>query len=128
MSIGFRLVKIADIGYITVLYFLSGLIMARFIDNYLGSFDPEEESKKSDIQIILEIIFYLWVNGITIYILRNIIGFIPSPFHGIYGLKHDILNELKQAPILEFTILYYQIHLTDKLKYLYKKYSSTNKV
>jgi hypothetical protein len=28
----FRLVKMADIGYVTVLYFLSGFIVARLID------------------------------------------------------------------------------------------------
>lgn len=122
MNLGFRLVKMADIGFITVLYFLSGFFAARLFDNYLDKFNKEKEDKKTKLQLILEIVFFLWINGIAIYIIRNLIEYVPSPFHGIYGLKHDLLNELKSAPILEFTLLYYQTHLNEKLKFLYNKF------
>jgi hypothetical protein len=123
MNLGFRLAKIADIGFITILYFLSGFFMARLFDNYLDKYDKKYDDKKSNVHLILEIAFYLWVNGIAIYIVRNLVELIPSPFHGLYGLKHDLLTELKSAPILEFTFLYYQVHLTDKLKNLYNRFS-----
>ena len=121
-SLLFRLVKMADIGYITVLYFLSGFIVARLIDNYINKYKKDIEDKKTTIQLIMEIIFFLWINGMLIYIIRNIIEHIPSPFENIYGLKHNLLTELKYAPILEFTILYYQVHLSDKLKNLYNRF------
>jgi len=121
----FRLVKIADIGYITVLYFLSGFVVARLIDTYINKYDKAIEDKKSTLQLILEIIFFLWINGMLIYIIRNTMELIPSPFENIYGLKHDLLIELKYAPILEFTLLYYQVHLNDKLKNLYNRVSSS---
>lgn len=127
LGLGFRLIKIIDIGYITVIYFISGLILARLFDNYLDKFNKDIEKTKPTAQIILEVIMYLWINGMTIYIVRNLIEHIPSPFEGLYGLKHNIIGELKHAPILEFTLLYYQIHLTDKLRFLYDKFSSTNK-
>jgi len=124
-SLLFRLVKMADIGYVTVLYFLSGFVMARFFDSYINLYDKSKEEKKTTLQLIIEITFFLWINGITIYILRNTIELIPSPFNGIYGLKHDMLTELKYAPILEFTLLYYQIHLSDKLKNLYDRFTTS---
>jgi hypothetical protein len=122
-SLLFRLVKMADIGYITVLYFLSGFLVARLLDNYINKYNKAEEDKKTTPQLIIEIVFFLWINGMLIYIIRNLIEVIPSPFENIYGLKHDLLNELKYAPILEFTLLYYQVHLTDKLKNLYDRFS-----
>ena len=121
----FRLVKMADIGYVTVLYFLSGFIVARLIDTYINKYDKAIEDKKSTLQLIIEIIFFLWINGMLIYIIRNIIELIPSPFENIYGLNHDLLIELKYAPILEFTLLYYQVHLNDKLKNLYNRVSTS---
>jgi hypothetical protein len=116
----------ADIGFITVIYFLSGFILARLFDNYLDKFDKNKEDKKTKFQLVMEIVFFLWINGIAIYIVRNLVELIPSPFNGIYGLKHDLVGELKTAPILEFTLLYYQVHLTDKLKYLYQKFSTNS--
>ena len=124
MNLGFRLAKIADIGFITILYFLSGFFMARIFDNYLDKYNKKYDDKKSNVHLILEIAFYLWVNGIAIYIVRNLVELVPSPFQGLYGLKHDLLTELKSAPILEFTLLYYQVHLTDKLKNLYERFST----
>ena len=122
----FRLVKMADIGYITVLYFLSGFTVARLLDTYVNKYNKAVEDKKTTLQLIMEIVFFLWINGMLIYIIRNTIELIPSPFENIYGLKHDLLNELKYAPILEFTLLYYQVHLTDKLKNLYDRFSTPN--
>lgn len=116
----------ADIGYVTVLYFLSGFIVARLIDTYINTYDKKVEDKKSTPMLLLEIIFFLWINGMVIYIIRNFIEIIPSPFENIYGLKHGLLNELKYAPLLEFTLLYYQVHLTDKLKNLYNRFSNQN--
>ena len=37
----------ADIGFITVLYFLSGFFAARLFDNYLDKFNKEKEDKKT---------------------------------------------------------------------------------
>ena len=122
----FRLIKMADIGYITVLYFLSGFIMARIFDKYVNIYNKAEEDKKTTLQLIIEIVFFLWINGMTIYLIRNIIEHVPSPFNNLYGLKHHMITELKYAPILEFTFLYYQVHLTDKLKNLYNRFVTSD--
>jgi hypothetical protein len=35
----FRTAKIFDIGYITVIYFLVGIYLAKLVDNFFGKFD-----------------------------------------------------------------------------------------
>ena len=43
-----RSIKILDIGYITVIYVMLGIILARLCDKKLGKFD-EKKQKKSPI-------------------------------------------------------------------------------
>ena len=123
MNLGFRLVKIADIGYITVLHFISGFAIACLLTNYEEVFDIKKESKKPIYQTVAEIIWYLWLSGVAIYIIKNVIEVIPSPVDGIFGLSHFKVKELNEAPILAFVVFYYQKHLTAKLEYLYKYYT-----
>jgi hypothetical protein len=68
----------------------------------------------------LEAFAMLWIIGIVIYIARNIIGFIPSPLHGMAGFDHYRVRELYNMPIFIFVFLMFQTHLTNKLKYYYK--------
>jgi hypothetical protein len=124
IDLGLRLAKIADIGYITILHFLSGFSIACILNKYTEPFDEKKESKKPIYQIIVYVICYLWLTGVIIYILKNIIEHIPSPFNGVSGLRHYRVKELSDAPILAFVLLYYQTHLTQRLEYLYKYYLS----
>ena len=124
IDLGLRLAKIADIGYITILHFLSGFSIACVLNKNTKPFNQKEESKKPIYHIILYVIWYLWITGIIIYILKNIIEHIPSPFEGLFGLRHYRVKELSDAPILAFVLLYYQTHLTQRLEFLYKHYTS----
>jgi len=124
IDLGLRLAKIADIGYITVLYFISGFAVACLLNNYSEEFDKKKESKKPVYKIILEIVWYLWLSGVSIYILKNIIEHVPSPLDGVFGLDHSRVKELSNAPILEFVVFHFQKNLIHKLEYLYTFYSS----
>ena len=124
IDLGLRLAKIADIGYITILHFLSGFSIACVLNKNTTPFDEKKESKKPIYHIILYVIWYLWITGIIIYVLKNIIEHIPSPFEGLFGLRHFRVKELSDAPILAFVLLYYQTHLTQRLEFLYKHYTS----
>jgi predicted membrane protein len=119
----FRIIKIFDIGYITALYLILGIILAKIFDNYLGKFDEEEEDKKPIWKIILEIILYSWVIGVTIYIVRNIVSMIPSPFDGIQGFNHLRVKELSTAFTFSITFMFYQDYYQKKIKSLYLKLS-----
>ena len=121
MGLGFRVVKMLDISYITVIYFFIGFTLARFLDSHVTKFDEKEESKKSIQQITLECILFICLNAVLLYICRNLVELIPSPFNGLYGLDHRRVKELTVAPTLSFALLFYQTHLQNKLRYLYNK-------
>ena len=123
MGLGFRAVKMLDISYITVIYFFIGFVLARFLDSHVTKFDEKEESKKTILQITLECILFICLNAVLLYICRNLVELIPSPFNGLYGLDHRRVKELTVAPTLSFALLFYQTNLQNKLRYLYNKFS-----
>lgn len=109
--------------YITVLFFIAGFGMSRIFDSVLPKFDEEKEKESPLIVSILKVIPMLCLTAASIYILRNIVGLIPSPFEGMYGLEHLRIKEYASSPILTFTIFYYQDNLQDRLKYIYNRIS-----
>jgi len=119
-----RSLKIVDIGYITILQFVTGLFLAKqcdkLFDYMFGTHNDNTQSKKNTAKQFLEAFAMLWIIGIVIYIVRNIIGFIPSPLHGIAGFDHYRVSELHDMPIFVFVFLMFQSHLTDKLTFYYK--------
>jgi hypothetical protein len=117
MSLQFRLTKMADIAFITILYFAAGFLTAKGFDKYIV---PEKRTQnESTVAKVLRVFWYVALTAVAIYIWRNIIEQIPSPFEGVAGLKHSKVHELIEAPILIFAIFYYQRHLDDRMKEIY---------
>ena len=61
----------------------------------------------------------IWLNGIIMYIVRNIAPLIPSPFNNIYGFKHTRLKELESAYVFDFVLIYTQTNLVKRMGILY---------
>ena len=114
----FRFIKICDIGYIT--YFLLAIVISKICDHIFGQFDEITERQKSKSRQLLELMGIFWFYIIIIYIVRNIIEFVPSPFEGINGFHHILVKELKTAFAFFFIFLYLQRHFLNKLKFFYK--------
>jgi len=121
MNWGFRFVKMADICLITVIYFVIGFVSSRLLDYTWRPFNEKEEEQKPLWQTISEILFHLIITALVVYILRNLVQTIPSPLNGLYHLDHLKVKEVQSAPMLTFSILYYQKNLQDRLKYTYNK-------
>lgn len=115
----FRSIKIFDIGFVTVIYFILGISLAKLFDSLYGKFDENKESKKSKLILTIELMLMMWMYGIVIYVVRNIVEIIPSPFNEIGGFQHHRLKELKSAPVFVFIFLYFQKYFLAKLKYYY---------
>ena len=113
-----RSIKILDIGYITAIYFILGVILAVICDRSLGKFNIKEEKKKPLWQSILEMILYLWFLGVIIYIVRNVVSWIPFPFNNMYGFDHLKVKEVTSAATFSFAFLYFQQTYQDKIKYI----------
>lgn len=122
-ELGFRLTKIADIGYITILYAISALVITKAFDRISQSIDTEDNKTKSSSRLFFEIVLYLWVAGIVIYIIRNLMAFVPSPFEGVYGLEHLRVKELDRAGVFVFIFFYFGKALKEKLTILYDRLS-----
>jgi hypothetical protein len=83
-----RLNKMIDIGFITTIYFIMGAIVANTITGFQNKFDSKESDKYTLIKNIFSLVILIWINGVLIYIARNVIEFIPYPFDNYFGFHH----------------------------------------
>ena len=117
-----RSIKILDIGYITVIYVMLGIILARLCDKKLGKFDEKKAKEKPIFQHVIELILLLWFIGVVIYIVRNLVPLIPFPLDGYYGFKHLTVKELTSATFFTISFMYFQVYYQNKIKYIFSKF------
>ena len=122
-----RLNKMIDIGFITTIYFIMGSIVANIITAYQKKFDSKESDKNTLIKNIFCLIILIWINGVLIYIARNLIELIPYPFDNFFGFQHKKVKELGAATAFTFVLLYYQPNLNNMMKYLKNRFDNTFK-
>lgn len=115
-EIWIRSIKLLDIGYVTAIYLLVAVFLSNVIDRALKPVDESMERQKSLLRRTIEIIGITWLLVATIYVVRNLVELIPSPFHGIAGFDHFRLKELKFAAIFIFIFLFLQTHFRNKLR------------
>lgn len=113
-----RGIKILDIGFITAIYSVLGIFLAKVCDTVNGPFDKEKEDKKSTWRVLVELILYLWFIGVVVYVVRNIIPLIPFPLEGIYGFKHNMVKEVTGATMFSITFMYFQKYYKSKIEHL----------
>ena len=104
-DLNFRTVKIMDIGYVTAIYFIVGLIFSRLFDKLFGEFNPKIEETKHIAQSGLELVGMIWIIGISTYVVRNLVELIPSPFDGLGGFVHKKLKELSGAGVYTMIVM-----------------------
>lgn len=122
-----RINKMIDIGFITTIYFIMGAIVANMITGFQTKFDSKESDKNTLLKNILSLVILIWINGVLIYIARNIIEFIPYPFDNYFGFQHKKVKELGAATAFTFVLLYYQPNLNNMMKYLKNRFDNTFK-
>lgn len=113
-----RSIKIIDIGYITIIYGIIALILAKLCNIFTGTFDESKEKTKSIYVSIYEVMLYLWFIGTIIYIARNLLPIIPFPLDGVYGFDHMSVKEVTNIWVFAILFLYFQEHYQSKIKYI----------
>ncbi len=116
-----RGIKIIDIGFITAIYLLLGILLAKLCDRMNGEFDKEKENKKSLWKILVEVILYLWFIGVVIYTVRNVVPLIPFPLDGMYGFNHLMVKEVTNAMAFTITFMYFQKYYQNKIENLLER-------
>lgn len=119
----FKIIKSLDIGYINSLYFIMGFIGAKFTDNIYGKYDEEENKKKSNTFLLLDICVHFSIISIFIFFARSIIEKIPSPVDKIGNFEHKKMKELTGANnlVIGFTIMFFQDNLKKKIQLLFDR-------
>lgn len=112
-----RSIKMLDIGILTTIYFILGYFISWGVNKIYYDFNPNEHRNK--IVIFLEICMQIFVIGVLIYIIRNIVQFIPFPLEGFYGYQHSRVKELSSGGIaISFGVFYAQENIKQKLNYV----------
>jgi hypothetical protein len=117
MTLSMRLVKITDIAYVNILYFIYGYYSSKLIENIFKQFygDKSKFINDSKGKLIFQILLQVTVIGIMAYIGRNIIELIPFPLNNYAGYDHLKLKELSGAGLVTFYIFLFSYNLTSKI-------------
>lgn len=110
-------VKLLDIGLTTTYFFVIGLVAAKVFDAIYGKFKSDDYKKINKGLLFLDIVFHMFLVGITAYALRNVISLIPFPLEGVAGFEHKRLKELSGGTALSLILLFFQENLRDKITY-----------
>ncbi len=127
-EIEMRTVKIIDIGYITIVYFILAVLVSIGYDKAFGIYDPQDDDKKSIYRVALELIGIMWLFGVTIYIARNVVELIPSPLSYVplsnpnRKFDHTKLKELTSASVFIFIFIGTNRFFKDKFFYFYNRF------
>ncbi len=118
-----RSIKIFDIIYLTILYFITALILAFAIDSLLIYLFGDDHTKKSKYMLMAEILLQIILTAIAFYIFKNLLELIPFPFQCFYGYNHDKVPLYKNASILMTLLILMQYELHDKVNVIKNKFS-----
>ncbi len=110
-------VKLLDIGLTTTYFFVIGLAAEKVFDMIYGKFNRDDYKKMNKGLLFLNIVFHMFLVGITAYALRNVIGLIPFPLEGVAGFEHKRLKELSGGTALSLILLFFQDNLRDKITF-----------
>jgi hypothetical protein len=111
-----RSIKIIDIGYITVLYFITAYIFSYFLDSFYNYMFDKKNDKKTKLNLIYKIIMMVSLTGIFSYIGRNLIENIPFPLNGVQGFNHLKVKELTSGSLLTVLIIQLQDNLLNNIQ------------
>jgi len=116
-----RSIKMLDIGYIATIYFIFAMVCCILIDKFMGKYDEEIDKQRPVWKIWMNTVLHMWLIGVLIYIVRNVVELIPFPLDGYQGFQHKKVKELGNATVFVFIVMTYQFYLKGRLNILYSK-------
>ena len=114
-------IKVLDIGYLTALYVALGLAVSLALDRAYGDFDLQRARATALPVLMLQATGQLWVLGVVVYGLRNLVAAVPFPLDGVAGFSHARMRELQGSAVMLFALLLFQTNLAARLKHIYER-------
>jgi hypothetical protein len=116
--LGFYIVKILSIFFVSLLYFIFGTGLSVFLEKIISKEDPK---KKSFLMLVLEIGCIFGIIAVLFYFMRIGIKQVPFFLDGMYGFKYSILKELSGGIIITYILFTTQTQLKQKLEELNRR-------
>lgn len=114
-----RSIKIIDIGFLSIIYTFFAFLFAKITDKTLGPFDSIKESEKPKWKTTIELFILIWIFGLLMYFVRNVVILIPFPLDGFQGFSHVKVKELHIPIVFSFLYLLVGQHFRAKIQYYY---------
>ena len=112
-----------DCLVITIYYFLGGITMSYFMENFFVDVDYHKHDKeiKSTILLLLYILLSVFVINMFALALRICVHYVPFPFSKIIKEKTTFL--ISGGIVLSLSILLFQENFNEKCKLLSKRFN-----
>ena len=118
----FYLVKIIDIVYVSIIYFIMAYFCAGLMDSYFVRLFGNENKEKHKYRLIGECLIQVIIIAVISYLVRNLVSMVPFPLDGMYGFKHKWLKELSESGgFFSVFFIIFQYNLQEKLIFLSKR-------
>jgi hypothetical protein len=117
-----RVIKIVDIGFISIIYFLLGLYIAIFINKVMGKYDHNINKSKTTCQLLIELSIHIWGVGVLAYLARIIVRLIPFPLDNFNNFDHSRLREIPNASPFIYILLLLLPHIRGKTRIIYDRF------
>jgi len=114
----FRIIKIIDIAYIAILYFVFAYFPGYYLNSFFEYVYGTNYATKSNNELIGEVLVQVICISIISYIGRNVVQMVPFPLDGINGFVHSRVKELASGAFFTVFIIMFQYSMQDKLVYI----------
>lgn len=119
--LGFYIVKIVSIFFVSFLYFIFGTGLSVFLQIIISKEDPK---KKSLLKLVTEIGCIFGVIAVLFYFMRIGIKRIPFFLDGLYGFNYSILKEISGGIIITYILFTTQKQLKQMITELHIRINS----
>jgi uncharacterized membrane protein YeiB len=119
--LGFYIVKILSIFFVSLLYFIFGTGLSVFLEKIISKEDPK---KKSFFMLVLEIGCIFGIIAVLFYFMRIGVKHVPFFLDGMYGFKYSILKEVSGGIIITYILFTTQTQLKQMVTELHMRINS----
>ena len=121
-----RSIKIVNMMYATFIFGVVALSLVIILDKHVYpkiNFDKSKEDKdKSQFVLGAEVLFFISLNGILGYVLRNLLQLIPFPFNKVCGFDPMRVMEIRSGAIIGMILLFFSKTIRTKMFLLQSKF------